>query len=402
MSLLPVDDAIAAILRRVPDARPETVALSSAAGRVLARPIVASHDQPPFNASAMDGYAVRAQDAVPGRGLAIIGMSQAGAGYAGSVGEGQCVRIFTGAPVPAGADAVIMQEDATVIGSTVQFAEQPRPGRSVRPVGNDFAIGQALAAAGTRLGAMQLAVAAAANLPVLTVNRRPKIALLATGDELVVPGTPLGPDQIVSSNSYGLGPLLAPYAETVTDHGIVGDNRAALTATLEAIFASEPDIVVTTGGASVGDHDIVQEILLSLGVTLDFWRINMRPGKPLMFGTRGKTLIFGLPGNPVSALVTATVFIKPALRLWQGHADPAGQLWHLPLAGPTPPNTARRHFMRAHVVHGVGGMALMPISESDSGHTSSLARADMLIVQPEHDPGQPAGTVVGAISIDAF
>ncbi|MDB5530180.1 MAG: molybdopterin molybdotransferase MoeA [Devosia sp.] len=402
MSLLPVEDAIAAILKRVPEAQPEIVPLREAAGRVLAEPVVASHDQPPFNASAMDGYAVRAQDAVPGRSLAIIGMSQAGAGFAGPVDEGQCVRIFTGAPVPTGANAVIMQEEATVNGSTVQFAEQPKPGRSIRPIGNDFSAGQVLVAAGTRLGALQLAVTAAANVPALVVNRRPKVALLATGDELVVPGTPLGPDQIVSSNSYGLGPLLAPYAETVADHGIVGDDRAALTATLEAIFASEPDIVVTTGGASVGDHDIVQEILLSLGVTLDFWRINMRPGKPLMFGTRGKTLIFGLPGNPVSALVTATIFIKPALRLWQGHADPAGQLWHLPLAGPTPPNTARRHFMRAHVVHGISGMAVMPISEVDSGHTSSLAQADMLIVQPEHDPGQPAGTVVGAISIDAF
>ncbi|MDB5536371.1 MAG: molybdopterin molybdotransferase MoeA, partial [Devosia sp.] len=296
MSLLPVEDAIAAILKRVPQAQAETVVLRDAAGRVLAAPIVASHNQPPFNASAMDGYAVRAQDAVPGRSLAIIGMSQAGAGFAGTVGEGQCVRIFTGAPVPAGADAVIMQEEATVTGSTVQFTDQPKPGRSIRPIGNDFATGQVLVAAGTRLGALQLAVAAAANVPAIAVNRRPKIALLATGDELVVPGTPLGPDQIVSSNSYGLSPLLAPYSETVTDHGIVGDDRAALTATLEAIFASEPDIVVTTGGASVGDHDIVQEILLSLGVTLDFWRINMRPGKPLMFGTRGKTLIFGLPG----------------------------------------------------------------------------------------------------------
>jgi molybdopterin molybdotransferase len=402
MSLLPVEDAIAAILKRVPAPQAETVPLRVAAGRVLAEPIVASHNQPPFNASAMDGYAVRAQDAVPGRSLAVIGMSQAGAGFAGTVGEGQCVRIFTGAPVPTGADAVIMQEEATVTGSAVRFTEQPKPGRSIRPIGNDFATGQVLVGSGVRLGALQLAVAAAANVPALAVNRRPKIALLATGDELVLPGTPLGPDQIVSSNSYGLSPLLAPYAETVTDHGIVGDDRAALTATLEAILAGEPDIVVTTGGASVGDHDIVQEILLSLGVTLDFWRINMRPGKPLMFGTRGKTLIFGLPGNPVSALVTATIFIKPALRLWQGHAEPAGQLRRLPLAGPTPPNTARRHFMRAHIVHAPGGTALMPISEVDSGHTSSLAQADMLIVQPEHDPGQPAGIVVEAISIDAF
>ncbi len=185
-------------------------------------------------------------------------------------------------------------------------------------------------------------------------------------------------------------------------YGIVGDDRAALTAALQAIFAGEPDMVVTTGGASVGDHDIVQEILLSLGVTLDFWRINMRPGKPLMFGTRGKTLVFGLPGNPVSALVTAAVFIKPALRLFLGAAEPQAALWRLPLAGPTPPNTARRHFMRAQLAHLPGGTALLPISEVDSGHTSSLAQADMLIVQPEHDPGQPTGVIVEAIGIAEF
>ncbi|HTM76563.1 MAG TPA: gephyrin-like molybdotransferase Glp [Devosia sp.] len=402
MSLLPVDDAIAAILKRVPAATAETVPLPQAIGRVLAAPVIASHNQPPFNASAMDGYAVRAQDAVMGKSLAIIGMAQAGAGFAGTVGAGQCVRIFTGAPVPDGADAVIMQELATVIGQAVQFSEQPRPGRNIRPIGNDFAAGQTLVSAGTRLNAMHLAVTAAANTAALSVYRQPRIALLATGDELVAPGTPLDPGQIVASNSFGLAPLLAPYASIIADHGIATDDRSVLTARLQQIFASEPDIVITTGGASVGDHDIVQEILLSLGVTLDFWRINMRPGKPLMFGTHGKTLVFGLPGNPVSAMVTAAVFIKPALRLWQGLSEPLGQVWRLPLAGSTPPNTARRHFMRAHVVHAATGTALMPISEVDSGHTSSLAQADMLIVQPEHDAGRPIGAIVDAISIDAF
>jgi molybdopterin molybdotransferase len=402
MSLLPVDDAIAAILQRVPAATAETVPLPQAIGRVLAAPVVASHNQPPFNASAMDGYAVRAQDAAVGKSLTIIGMAQAGAGFVGTVGAGQCVRIFTGAPVPDGADAVIMQELATVSGQTVQFSEQPRSGRNIRPIGNDFAAGQTLVSAGTRLNAMHLAVAAAANIAALPVHRQPSIALLATGDELVAPGSPLGPGQIVASNSFGLAPLLAPYASTIADHGIAADDRSALSTRLQQIFASEPDIVITTGGASVGDHDIVQEILLSLGVTLDFWRINMRPGKPLMFGTHGKTLVFGLPGNPVSALVTAAVFIKPALRLWQGLSEPLGQVWRLPLAGPTPPNSARRHFMRAHIVHGAAGTALMPISEVDSGHTSSLAQAGMLIVQSEHDAGQPIGAIVDAISVDAF
>lgn len=400
MSLLPVDDAIAAILRRVPEPAGESVPLADAAGRVLHEPLVAAHDQPPFNASAMDGYAMRAADVVEGYRLKVIGASQAGSGFAGTVGAREAVRIFTGAPVPDGADTVIMQEEAVVDGDFVSFIAPARLGHSIRPRGNDFARGQVLVEAGTRLAPMQLAVAAAANAAELSVAVRPRIALLATGDELVLPGAELGPDQIVASNSFGLRPLLAPYAAEVTDHGIARDGRDALRAKLEAVFAGEPDVLVTTGGASVGDHDIVQDILLELGVTLDFWRINMRPGKPLMFGTRGRTLIFGLPGNPVSAMVTALVFIRPALRAWLGYTG--ATTWRLPLAEATPPNTARRHFMRAQLVHGSNGPALLPIAQTDSGHTSSLAHADMLIVQPEHDPGQKVGTVVEALAIDAF
>src|SRR5690606_28710016 len=271
---------------------------------------------------------------------------------------------------------------------------------SVRPRGSDFAVGQELLAAGTRLTPMQIAVAAAANAPALSVARRPRVALLATGDELVLPGSFLGSDQIVASNSFGLAALLAPYADVVIDHGIVGDDAALLDARLEAVFADLPDIVITTGGASVGEHDLVQDALKARGVALDFWRINMRPGKPLMFGTLDGTLVFGLPGNPVSAMVTALVFIKPALRAWLGHAEPTH--WRLPLAAPTPANTARRHFMRARLVHTEDGPVVDPIAQTDSGHTSSLAAADLLIVQPEHDPGQPTGALVEALPIDAF
>jgi len=400
MSLLPVEEAIAAILRRVPRPRAEPVPLAAAAGRVLLDPVIAGHDQPPFPASAMDGYALRADDVRPGLPLTLVGTSQAGAGFSGVLKPGEAVRIFTGAPVPEGADTVIMQEQARLSEAGVSFAAPPQRGHSIRPLGHDFSRGQTLVAAGERLTPMQLSVAAAANLAHLGVARRPRIALLATGDELVLPGAPLGPDQIVSSNSTGLAAMLAPYAETVDDFGIAPDDRAALRAKLEAIFATAPDLVVTTGGASVGDHDIVQDILRELGVTVDFWRINMRPGKPLMFGTRGGTLVFGLPGNPVSAMVTATVFIKPALRAWLGHAEPPA--WRLPLLAPTPPNTARRHFMRARLVQTPEGPGLRPIGQTDSGHTSSMAEADMLIVQPEHDPGQPAGSLVEALRIDAF
>jgi len=400
MSLLPVDDALGAILARVPPVTAETVPLAEAAGRVLAAPIVAGHDQPPFDASAMDGYALRAADATPGAWLGVVGMSQAGAGFAGTLKAGEAVRIFTGAPLPPGADTVIMQEEAVRDGERVRFTAPARRGHSVRPKGNDFAAGDVLVEAGARLTPMQIAVAAAANRATLAVARRPRIALMATGDELVAPGTLLGPDRIVASNSFGLAPLLAPYAETVTDLGIVPDDAALLRARLAEAFAAGPDILVTTGGASVGEHDLVQDALKALDVTLDFWRINMRPGKPLMFGTRGRTLVFGLPGNPVSAMVTAIVFIRPALRRWLGHAGP--EAWRLPLAGPTPPNTARRHFMRARLVQTPTGPELLPISQTDSGHTSSLAHADMLIVQPEDDPGQPAGTIVDALAIDAF
>lgn len=399
MSLLPVDEALNRILARVPDVVGESVALAGAAGRVLAEPVVASHDQPPFDASAMDGYAMRAADVAEGVWLDVVGMSQAGAGFAGAVGRGEAVRIFTGAPVPEGADTVIMQEEAERNGDRVRFTAPARLGHSVRPRGYDFAVGRTILERGTRLAAFQVAVAAAANGGIVTVAKRPKIALLATGNELVMPGTPLGPDQIVASNSLGLAASLAPFAETVTDFGIARDSREELDAVLERIFGTEPDVVVTTGGASVGEHDLVQAALLDHGVTLDFWRINMRPGKPLMFGTRGKTLVFGLPGNPVSAMVTAEVFLKPALRRWLGLAQV--EPLRLPLLAPTPPNTARRHFMRARVVTQDGVTGVLPINETDSGHTSSLAAADALIVQPERDPGQPVGTIVSALPIGA-
>ncbi len=400
MSLLPVDAALKAILARVPTVMPEQVGLSEALGRVLAAPVIATHDQPPFDASAMDGYALRAADVSEGTALRVIGMSQAGAGFPGALSAGEAVRIFTGAPLPPGADTVIMQEEALRDGDLVRFTAPARLGHSVRARGNDFATGNVLLRPGARLTPMQIAVAAAANHASLAVSRRPDIALVATGDELVPPGTKLGADQIVASNSFGLAAMLAPYAGSITDHGIIADDAALLRQSLGKALAAQPDILITTGGASVGEHDLVQDALKDLGVTLDFWRINMRPGKPLMFGTHGRTLVFGLPGNPVSAMVTAIVFIKPALRAWLGYAEP--EHWRLPLAAATPANSARRHFMRARLLQTPTGPQLQPVSQTDSGHTSSLADADMLIVQPENDPGQPAATLVEALPIDAF
>ena len=348
----------------------------------------------------MDGYAVRAAEVVPGRPLKLAGTSQAGARFVGMMENGQCVRIFTGAPMPIGADTVIMQEEATATGNQISFAKTPVVGHSVRKQGNDFQRGQELLPAGVTLTPAMLNLAASANRPELVVTRRPKIAILATGDELVPPGGIPGPDQIIASNSFGLIPLLSPYAERVVDLGIVPDDKRALETALLGAFDYGIDMLVTTGGASVGDRDYVREVLIDLGVTLDFWKLRMRPGKPLMFGTRASTLVFGLPGNPVSALVTATVILRPALRQMTGHADPFWPQLGVPLTAPLPPNGPRRHFMRGVLSRNeVGFLQVTPISETDSAHSSSLALADALIIQSEGDSGQKAGEIVEVIPL---
>lgn len=398
--MMPVDEAIERIFRKLPALGSETVPLARAHRRVLTQPLVARHSQPPFDASAMDGYAVRAAEVVPGRPLKLAGTSQAGARFVGMMEHGQCVRIFTGAPLPIGADAVIMQEEATAKGNQISFEKTPPVGQSVRKQGFDFKRGAELLPAGVALTPAMLNLAASANHPALTVTRRPTIAVLATGDELVAPGTPLGPDQIIASNSYGLIPLLAPWAEQVIDLGIVADDKDKLEAALLAAFDQGVDMLVTTGGASVGERDYVQEVLRDLGVEVDFWKLRMRPGKPLMFGTRGRTLVFGLPGNPVSALVTATVILKPALRAMTGHIDPFWPRIGVPTLLGLPPNGPRRHFMRATLSRNdIGFMQVEPIFETDSSHSTSLALADALIVVPEDSPGVPPGEIVDVIPL---
>ncbi|MDB5542821.1 MAG: MoeA [Devosia sp.] len=399
--MMPVDEAIERIFRKLPVLGSESVPLGRAHNRVLAKPLVATHSQPPFDASAMDGYAVRAAEVVPGRPLKLAGTSQAGARFVGMMEHGQCVRIFTGAPLPIGADAVIMQEEATAKGNQISFAKTPLPGQSVRKQGFDFQRGAQLLPAGVALTPAMLNLAASANHPALTVNRRPRIAVLATGDELVPPGSALGPDQIIASNTYGLIPLLAPFTEAIVDLGIVPDDKQRLEAALLGAFDQGIDMLVTTGGASVGERDYVQEVLRDLGVELDFWKLRMRPGKPLMFGTRGKTLVFGLPGNPVSALVTATVVLKPALRAMTGHIDPFWPRIGVPTLAGLPPNGPRRHYMRANLSRNeIGFLQVNPIFETDSSHSTSLALADALIVVPEESPGVPPGEIVDVIPLN--
>jgi molybdopterin molybdotransferase len=394
--LLSVDAALDRILSHVPQPTAESVPLREASGRVLAASVVAAHDQPPFNSSAMDGYAVRSADAHQGAVLRLVGYAQAGQGFQGSISTGECARVFTGAPVPEGADAVIMQEATDAEDDRITLLAAVSLGRNVRARGNDFAVGDAVLPAGTVLTPAAVSLVAATNTSHCSVARRPRMALISTGDELVAPGATLAPDQIVASNAFGLTSLFAPNCEAIKDWGIVADDTDALSAKLSAALAEKPDVLVTIGGASVGDHDYVQAVLRSLGVEIDFWRLAMRPGKPLMFGTFGETLVFGLPGNPVSALVTGKVIVQPALRAFVGLSPP--RRLTLPLAEPLAANGPRRHFMRARLVNmanEVTGVA--PLSETDSGHLTSLAAADCLIVQPEHDAGKQPGDVADVL-----
>jgi molybdopterin molybdotransferase len=396
--MISVEDALDRIVAALPDLGTETVPLAEAHGRVLAKALTATHSQPPFDGSAMDGYAVRVGDVVPGRPLRLAGTSQAGARFAGMMEHGQCVRIFTGAPLPIGADAVIMQEEAVVSGALISFARRPASGQNIRRKGNDFLEGAELLPAGTPIMPAVMTLAAGANRSKVEVRRRPRIALLATGDELVPLGTQPGPDQIVASNGYGIVPILRPHAENVANLGIAADSKRVIESKLLDAFDAGVDIIVTTGGASVGDRDYVHDVLVDLGVNLDFWKIAIRPGKPMMFGTRGKTLVFGLSGNPVSALVTATVILLPALRAMAGYPEPTAARFSVPLAAPLPKNGERRAYLRGKLQHSeLGFLEVMPLSETDSAHTSSLARADALIVQLENDPGTSAGELVEVI-----
>ena len=399
--MISVDDALDRIFTKIPTPLPETVPITRAHRRVLLKPLLAKRTQPPFDTTSMDGYAVRAAEIVPGKPVFLAGTSQAGQRFTGMMQSGECVRIFTGAPMPIGADAVIMQENASADGNQVTFLKGAMVGQSVRKKGNDFIEGRELLQPGVSLNPAMLNLAASANYAELEVARRPKLAVISTGDELLLPGSDLGADQIVASNAYGLIPLLSSYADKVIDLGIVPDDRQKLEKAVLSAFDYGVDVLLTSGGASVGERDFVQEVLRDLGVNLDFWKIAMRPGKPLMFGTRGKTLVFGLPGNPISAFVTAVVLVRPALRLMTGHTDPFWPFMGVPLVRDLPANGERRHFVRGTLSRNeIGFLEVTPISETDSGHSSSLAEADALIIQPEDSPGIAAGEIVEIIPLN--
>lgn len=398
MTLLPVAEAIARIVADVAPLAPETTPLAEAAGRVLAADLAARRSQPPFPASAMDGYALRAADAPAGATLRVIGTAPAGQSFAGNVSPGEAVRIFTGAPVPDGADTVLIQEDAeTLADGTIRVLEAAVRGRHVRAAGLDFAEGAVLLSAGTRLGFREVSLAAAMGHDAVPVRRRPRVALIATGDELVPPGTLPGPDQIVASNAVGLAALIASLGGEPHDLGIVRDDAGAIAAVVRRAVALPADIVVTLGGASVGEHDLAQMALEDAGMRLDFWKVAIRPGKPLMFGSIPSdgggppVRVLGLPGNPVSALVGSLIFLAPLIAALlatprRDFTEPAT------LAADVPANDTREDYVRAQLAPSGDGLPrVTPLSPQDSSMLSTLAAADCLLIRPPHAPSGRAG-----------
>ncbi len=395
MALLPVEDALKHLLDNTAILASETVPLDQAAGRVLAEPAQALRTQPPFPASAMDGYAVRAADiaSVPAN-LDVIGTAPAGHGFPGTVGEGQCVRIFTGAPVPDGADTILIQENTRVAGENrIEALASEARGRYVRAAGLDFTAGDIVLDAGRELDAAALSLAAAANHTTLPVIRRPRVAILATGDELLPPGSHPGPDQIIASNSYRVAALARQAGAEVIDLGIAPDDPGAIGAAVEKALEASSDVLVTLGGASVGDHDLVRDVLSSAGMTLDFWKIAMRPGKPLMVGRFDTCHVLGLPGNPVSSLVCSHLFLLPLLARLSGreHRPPIRQAR---LASPMDANDQRQDYVRAICRIENGELTVTPFGRQDSSMLKTLADANCLLIRPPFAPPAAAGTTV--------
>ncbi|QLF70383.1 molybdopterin molybdotransferase MoeA [Peteryoungia desertarenae] len=394
MSLLPVEEAQQRLLDRAsPIQDIEAVGLHQAAQRVLAKDVVSKLTQPPFHASAMDGYALRAADAAePGTELEVIGESAAGHAFDGMVRTGTAVRIFTGAPVPDGADSVLLQEDAEKLSPRCIRTLYPvSTGRHIRPRGQDFTEGQTVLNVGAKLDFARLTLAAAANHDQLPVYRQPRVALIATGDELVPPGGKPGPSQIIGSNTFGVAALAKDNGADVLDLGIVPDDRDAIHRAIEAAQAKNVDVIVTLGGASVGDHDLVQSTFLAAGMVLDFWKIAMRPGKPLMVGNLGTTHVLGLPGNPVSSMVCGLLFLEPLLaRL--GHLPAPNRMSTAVLASPLKENDRRQDYLRARLSIGPSGeRRVTSFEKQDSSMMNIFAQSDCLIIRPPHAPAMAAG-----------
>ncbi len=394
MALMPVADALAAVLAGAEPLPEEMVALDEAYHRVLARDVASLRTQPPQAMSAMDGYAVRSVDAAHiGARLKVIGEVAAGRPFETALGAGEAVRIFTGGVIPEGADAVVIQEDTIAEGGSVTISEAARPGRHIRPAGIDFSSGDVLLAKGIRLTDRDLSLAAGMNYPELAVRRRPKVALLATGDELVMPGSTPGPGQIVYSNGYALrAQARAEGAETI-DLGIAADTVAATTQGIRRAREAGADILITTGGASVGDHDLVKQSLEAEGVTMAFWKIAMRPGKPMMHGRLGAMRVIGLPGNPVSSYVCGFLFLVPLIRALSGRTDIHHRSETALLGRDVVANDLREDYLRARLERRDDGVLIAtPVDHQDSSLLANLAAARALVIRPPFAPKAAAGT----------
>ena len=394
MALMPVADALAAILAGAEPLPEEMVALDAAHHRVLARDVAARRTQPPQAMSAMDGYAVRAADAAKIQArLKVIGEVAAGRPFGQPIGPGEAVRIFTGGVVPDGADAVVIQEDTVADGGSITLTEAAMTGRHIRRAGVDFRQGDVLLSAGGRLSDRDLSLAASMNYPELPVRRRPKVALLATGDELVMPGSTPGPGQIIYSNGYALRALArAEGAETI-DLGIAADTIEATTAGIRRARDLGADILVTTGGASVGDHDLVQDSLKAEGVAIAFWQMAMRPGKPMMHGRLGAMRVVGVPGNPVSSYVCTLLFVVPLIRALSGRKFVHHVRETAVLGRDVGANDRREDYLRARLEKRSDGMLVAtPVNHQDSSLLANLSAAGALVIRPPFAPAASAGS----------
>ena len=399
MALLSVADALALVLVDAVPLPAEAAALVDACGRVLAGDLVALRTQPPADVSAMDGYAVRAADvaAAPVH-LAVVGEVAAGRPFDREIGPGEAARIFTGGVMPRGADTVVIQEITTREGDAVAIKRPEAKGRYVRPQGFDFKAGAVLLTEGRRLTARDIALAGAMNHATLPVHRRSRMTVLATGDELVAPGTPPGPSQIVSSNSVALMAIGNREGAETLDLGVAPDRLDATVAAVRRARAAGADVLVTTGGASVGDYDFVRQAFASEGIALSFWQVAMQPGKPLMHGRLDGMSVLGLPGNPVSSFVCATLFLVPLLRKLAGRKDISLPTARGVLGRALPANGGRAQYMRATLATAPDGTAVAtPFPEQDSSLQVTLARADCLVVREPlaaaAEPGAPCDII---------
>ncbi|TNF62788.1 MAG: molybdopterin molybdenumtransferase MoeA [Rhodobacteraceae bacterium] len=390
--MISVAAALESLLALVSPLPSEEVALDEACGRVLAQSLRAGRDQPPFAASSMDGYALKAVEAELHTQFKIIGEAAAGHGFSGKVGAGQAVRIFTGAPVPEGADFVVIQEDVTRQGDLITIAHDPGDTPNIRPRGADFAEGTVLPAP-RRLGSRDIALLAAMNHAVVPVTRRPEVAIISTGDELVLPGETPAPDQIIASNSFGLKAMLREMGCIARLLPIARDTRASLQSAFR--LAQGADLILTIGGASVGDHDLVAGVAADLGMEQAFYKVAMRPGKPLMAGRMGAAAMIGLPGNPVSAMVCGHVFVAPVVARMQGLDPGAPRLRRATLAEALTQNGPRQHYMRAVVEDG----RVTAFDRQDSSLLTILAQSNALLVRPPHDPPRAPGEMVDYLPI---